>query len=422
MNRATFARAATLALILALPQRVAAQSNYLFAWSGDGDRKVSDFLAVIDADPASKGYGHVLSTLPVGAVGTMPHHTEYDFPTSGILLANGWAAGRTFVFDLRNPKTPKVAGSFSSVGPYSFPHSFARLPNGHVLGTFQGVGKAYAPPGGLVELDLNGKFVRSASAAGAGLPDTATWPYSLVVDAKHDRVLTTNTVMPIPKWLKAPPGSWTKARADSLATSQIQVWSLSGLKLLSTIVLPQPKGIKPGALSPDGYPAEPRLLPDGSIYVNTFECGLFRVTGIGDATPKVTLVHAFPLAVDKWCAVPAIVGRYWIQPVPAVGGLVALDISDPAHPVEVSRVKLGNAFMMPHWLAADSAHSRVVVTGDDMGYVLIVNVDPKTGKLSVDTRFRDERTGKVGVSLDDRTYPQGTVKKAFVHGTLFGPR
>jgi hypothetical protein len=168
--------------------------------------------------------------------------------------------------------------------------------------------------------------------------------------------------------------------------------------------------------------AEPRLLPDGSAYVNTFTCGLYRLTGIDGPSPRATLVHEFPTAPDKYCGVPALVGHYWVQTDPALPGLVALDVRDPARPVEVSRLTLAAPFTMPHWLAADANGSRVVLTGDDMGYVLVVNVDRRTGALAVDRRFRDERTGAVGVSLDGRTWPHGAVRSAFVHGTLFGPR
>src|SRR3954468_3155409 len=118
-------------LLLTSAASSAAQSSYLFAWSGDGDRKVSDFMAVIDADPGSRTYGHLVSTLPVNAIGTMPHHTEYEFPATGIMAANGWATSRTFMLDLRNPARPRVQSEFTSLGKYSFPHSFARLPNGH---------------------------------------------------------------------------------------------------------------------------------------------------------------------------------------------------------------------------------------------------------------------------------------------------
>ena len=404
-------------LALALASRAHAQSSYLFAWSGDADRKASDYLAVIDADPASKTYGKLVTTLAVGAVGTMPHHTEYEFPADGILLAIGWAASRTFVFDLRTPTAPKLLNSFSSVGAYSFPHSLARLPNGHLLGTFQGAGHAYAPPGGLVELDSHGALVRSTSAAGAGLPDTATWPYSLAVDAKHNRVITTNTTMPIPKWLEAPAGSWKKDRVDSIHTNQIQLWELSTLRLLSTISLPRPAGAK-GKYAANDFAAEPRLLPDGSMYVNTFMCGLFHVTDIDKPIPRIRQVYEFPRSPDMYCAVPVVIGHFWIQPAAGMGGLVALDIANPEKPVEVSRLVLGKQFPMAHWLGGDAKRSRVVVTGDDMGYVAIVNVDPVSGKLSLDTRFRDERTGAVGVSLDGR----GKIKRSFVHGTLFGPR
>lgn len=398
-------------------------SKYLFVWTGDGARKVSDFLVVLDADPASRAYGHVITSLPVGAVGTMPHHTEYEFPDDRMLLANGWAGSRTFVIDLRQPTAPRLAATFGSVGPYSFPHSFARLPNGHILGTFQGVGKAYAPPGGLVEMDERGAPIRSASAAGLGIGDTLAWPYSLVVDAKHDRVITTNTTMPIPRWLNAPKGSWRKDRVDSITTSQLQLWSLSGLKLLKTIALPGPAGTsRIAAYSANEFPAEPRLLPDGSVYVNTFTCGLYHLTGLDGPAPRATLVHTFPFAKDRWCAVPAVVGHYWIQTVAALPGLIALDVRNPAKPVVVSRLVLDDRFAMPHWLASDAKASRVVLTGDDMGYVVVVDVDPRTGALAIDRLFRDERTGAVGVSLSGRRWPHGAVKDAFVHGTLFGPK
>jgi hypothetical protein len=355
----------------------------------------------------------------------MPHHTEYEFPADGMLLANAWARSQTFLFDLRRPTTPGVVTSFQTAGPYAFPHSFARMPNGHVLGTFQGRGAAYAPPGGLVEIDERGTPLRSASAAGLGLADTLAWPYSLAIDAKHDRVVVTMTTMPIPEWLHAPAGSWRKSRADSVVTSQVEIWSLSRLQLLHVLALPAPAPAQAkvtGGNTANDFAAEPRLLPDGTVYVNTFSCGLYRLTGIDGTAPRAELVYEFPATAGMYCAVPAVVGQYWIQTVPALPGLIALDIRDPAHPVEVSRLTLASRFGMPHWLAADPKGSRVVLTGDDHGYVLVVDVDPRTGALAIDSTFRDERTGAVGVSLDGRTWPHGTVKKAFAHGALFGPR
>ena len=41
--------------------------------------------------------------------------------------------------------TTKLAGSFSTLGGYGYPHSFTRLANRHVLSTFQGANGVYAP-------------------------------------------------------------------------------------------------------------------------------------------------------------------------------------------------------------------------------------------------------------------------------------
>jgi hypothetical protein len=60
-------------------------SRFVFLWAGDADRTSSDFLAVVDADPRSAGYASVVATLPVGAIGTRPHHTEYAMPPGGVL-------------------------------------------------------------------------------------------------------------------------------------------------------------------------------------------------------------------------------------------------------------------------------------------------------------------------------------------------
>ena len=58
-------------------------------------------------------------------------------PANGHLLANGFGAGRTWLFDLTDPRTPKILTSFGAKGGFSHPHSFERLPNGEVLATFQ---------------------------------------------------------------------------------------------------------------------------------------------------------------------------------------------------------------------------------------------------------------------------------------------
>ena len=390
-----------------LPRASTTGASHLFVWAGDADEEDSDFLAVIDARRSEPTYGQVVATLPVGMRATMPHHTEYEFPSGDTLFANGWAAGRTFLLDLGDPLNPRLVGQFDGVESYSFPHSFARLPNGHVLAVFQARGDRYAPPGGLVELDTRGRGIRAASAATEEIDSTLTWPYSLVVLPEIDRVVTTNSDMGLP-----PFDVW-----EYHDTYHVQIWSLSDLRVLATVALPE------GEQGPYHIaPAEPRVLADGTVYVNTFSCGLYRVDGLASDRPTAAFVYAFPgsLSDKTECGVPVVHHNYWIQTVPALPGLIALDVSDPARPVEVSRLVLDETYSRPHWLAVDRAANRLVVTQDAASWVLIVDLDPNTGGLTIDETFGDDSVGRPGVDFNRTSWPHGETGGAVVHGALFG--
>jgi hypothetical protein len=393
-------------------------SRYLFVWAGDAARVSTDFLAVIDAQPSSPAYGRIVSSAPVELTGTMPHHTEYEFPKGNRLIANGWAAGRTFIFDLSDPLRPRVARKFQDRDGYSFAHSFVRLPNGHVLATFQSHGEGYAPGGGLVELDENGSVIRSASALDPAVDKDLIWPYSLAVAPQLDRVVSSSTLMGWPEWAKLPEHSWPLKKINDYDTAQVQIWRLSDLRLLNTVTLPA------DSAKHNEDPAEPRLLPDGSVYVNTFRCGLYRMKDVDGARPSAELVYTFPGGdnMHTMCAVPVVVGHYWIQTVAALPGLIALDIRNPEKPVEVSRLTLDPQFAMPHWLAADRKSDRLVITGDQGSWVLVARFDTGKGALSLDQSFREPGADKPGISFDRQQWPHGKAGRAIVHGALFGPQ
>ena len=392
-------------------------SPYLFVWAGDEARQSSDFLAVIDVNSSSPSYGRIVSTLPVGITGSMPHHSEYEFPQGNLLYANGWVAGHTFIFDLNQPLKPRIAAQFQDRAGYSFPHSFVRLPNGDVLATFQSHDGALAADGGLVELRNDGSVVRSASAVDPTVDKDLIWPYSMAVVPELDRVVSSSSPMGWPDWGKLPPGSWTLKKINDQVTSQVQVWRLSDLHLLKTVSLPNDAG------KHNQWPAEPRLLPDGSIYVNTFSCGLYRLKDVTGAQPSAQLVYTFPGgdSMHTICSVPVVVGHYWIQTVAALPGLIALDISHPEKPVEVSRLVFGSHFPMPHWLAADRKGDRLVVTGDMESWVLVARLDSNKGTLSLDQSFHEPGAGTPGISFDRQQWPHGKGGRALVHGALFGP-
>lgn len=396
---------------LALPawagEPVKPSGHYLFAWAGDVEHKGTDFLAVIDADPASPTYGQAAASVATDLPSQQVHHTEYVMPESGMLFANDHKAGRTFIFDLTDPLKPKVAASFDDMAGYAHPHSFLRLPNGHVLASFQFAGSMagghdhmrmdgapdHGSHGGLVEIDDQGKAVRSASTADPAHPDAMLAAYSLVVLPEIDRVLVTNSGM----------------RELDVNGHSFQVFRLSDLKLLKTVYL-DTGGTRYGDVNPE----EPRLGPDGSVYVQTLACGIERISDIASPTPKSELVHVF---AGSMCGVPTIVGHYLVQSVPATHSLVALDLTNPARPVEVSRLDLGEGFW-PHWTGWDAKTERLAVTGYDVNRLYLVKLDQATGALTLDTAFHDA-AGKPGFSFDDKTWPHGWKGSANPHGVVF---
>lgn len=378
--------------------------HYIFAWTSALGRDAAgregvDFLAVIDGDPASPGYGRLVATAATDQVSQNAHHTEYVMPDGGRLFANDHNAGRSFLFDLREPTRPKVATSFGDVGGYSIPHSFVRLPNGHVLASFMHSGGHDSPDGhrvgGLVELDADGRQVRAASAADPAAPNAVLMQYSLLPLPSIDRVVSTNSSM-------------KSLDADG---STFQVWRLSDLKLLGT------HPFDPG---PDlvGHtdPEEPRLGPDGSVYVQTLSCGLQRITGLDADKPQARLVYRFP---GGGCGVPTIVGRFLIQSVPSIHGIVVVDLSKPDGPVEVARLSLSET-LNAHWTGFDAKTGRLVVTGYPPGdtRLYLLNFDRKTGQVSLDRSFHDG-TGAAGFSFAPRTWPHGWTGAAAPHGVVF---
>jgi hypothetical protein len=385
---------------LAEERKSTAAGHYLFVWAGDFAQQGNDFLAVIDADPASAAYGRLLTTLATDQKTVRVHHTEYTMPASGMLFANDHDAGRTFIFDVREPLHPKIATSFTDLAGYMHPHSYVRLPNGNVLATFQ---HAHGAPnagqtgmsGGLVEIDDRGNAVRAGSSADRAFPGALLTPYGLVVLPDLDRVVVTNSSMHLD---------------DIFSGSTFQVWRLSDLKLLKTAYLD---------VGTNHYaqisPQEPRLGPDGSIFVQSLGCGIERITAVQTPAPRSQLVHTFP---GNWCGVPTIVGHYLVQSVPAVQGLIVLDIANPTQPTEVSRLKLSDAYR-PHWTAWDAKAQRLVVTSSNSpaDRLYLLKLDPASGKLSVDDAFRDQ-DGKPGFSFSERAWPHGWKGAAVPHGAV----
>ena len=380
--------------------RPLAPSEYLYLWTASADSSGPDFLAVYDVRDNAKAarYGALVTTVAVPGRGNGPHHTEHDMPADGRLFANGFRSGQSFVFDLRDPRAPRVETHFGDIAGLMHPHSFWRLPNGNLLSTFQMQhDTAGMAPGGLVELTPSATLVRSSSAnrAPASRRDR---PYSAAVLSNIDRVVVTTSDMD---------------KADS--TRNVQLWRLSDLSLQRTIELP---------LGPhfEGYrSAEPRVLSDGkTVLVSTFNCGLFLLDGLHSATPSARMVASFPRKPGTSCAVPVVAGKFYLITVPAWSAVVSLDVSDPAHPREVSRVTLGPDDV-PHWIGIEPNHRRVVITGYQAmkTRVLLATFNAQTGALALDERFRAAGSTEPGMRLENITWPHGGTGAGIPHGAVF---
>jgi hypothetical protein len=178
---------------------------------------------------------------------------------------------------------------------------------------------------------------------------------------------------------------------------------MSDLKLLQTIVLPTGSNG-----TEQNSPNEPRLLADGrTVMVGTGSCGLYRLKDIDAAQPSAELVYALG---QKACAVPIVAGHFWVIAVGSLPGLVALDLADPSHPHEASRLVL-DADWMPHWLSLAPDGRRIVITGfkNMRSKIALATIDPDSGSLAL--------TGTI--DFDRATWPHGATGAAIPHGTVF---
>jgi hypothetical protein len=373
-------------------------SDYLFVWgmeTRDPSRPMPppasmgrDFLAVFDIRPGSSHPGKLIAMLPVGTKAQMAHHTNYEMPADGRLFASDYMSGDGYEFDLRDPPRPKLLASFSDAGAYTHSHSFDRLPNGHTLATYQFKGPPDQAAGALVEFDAAGQVVRASDASDPQV-EPFIRPYSVVAVPDLDRVVTTSaSMLPTDK-----------------TSHVVQVWRLSDLKLLKSVVLPQPPHFADAVAK---SASEARLLADSkTVLVVTAGCGLYRLTDLAGSDPGAQFVYDLGY---RSCGVPTVIGHYWVQASTSGHSIVSLDVSDPSHPVHAGELFLP-AGALPHWVSHEPGGNRIAITGFGSlsTRLLFATLDPRSGALKLDRN-----------SIDfTRSWPDGWSGPAMPHGAVF---
>jgi hypothetical protein len=345
---------------------------------------------------------------------------EYWTPPRGSLLyANAHHHEANLLVDVAEPLRPAIRARLKLPAPLRFPHDFARLPSGNMLvGFLRTEGPSPVPgdklvpggPGGLAEYTADGKLLRWASAATAGL-DKPVRVYAMVPMLDIDRVVTTSAPM-----------------MEDHSADVVQVWRYSDLKLLHTIPVPPGKrtdgSLLPGA---NKYPFGPRRMSDGSVLMNAFGCGFYWLSGIASSRPVLDHVYTIqtpepprPDASRGACSIPTVVGKYWVMPVGRAHTIVVLDVSDPSAPREVSRLDTPSDFN-PHWSAKDIRSDRIIVgaeLGGEQGMYMLL-FDERSGRLAFDPAFRSA-DGRAGyIDLERQQWQHGPSGAAWAHAALF---
>jgi hypothetical protein len=378
-------------------------ARYLYVWAGTAHHHDAgtNFIAVVDVDTSSATYGKILTATPADS-GMMPHHAEYTLPAGHPFFANDFMTGRTVLVDASTPLAPRVVAAADSVPHFRQTHSFMRVGDTLVIATLQ-FGDSTLPgnPGGLAEFTAAGRLLRTASSADSAFPGARIRTYGLALVPAIDRALSTSSPMDTEK-----------------TANVIQLWRLSDLTLLRTTAMPGIAGD-----SVEYYPFEARTLADGrTVFLNTYTCGFYRITDLDRSEPKVELVYSMREPRRFGCSVPIVAGRFWVMPVAYSHVIVTLDLADPSHPVEVSRLPTDTTFF-PHWLAADPGSDRLVVTeqGDGLPRIMMLRLDRRNGRLSWDERFKEADSTAHGLSFARAGWPNGITGPAMPHAALFVP-
>ena len=248
-------------------------AKYLYIWAGHVDHHVADFLAVIDFDAESPGYGRVVNTVQLpgpGATFNEPHHMHLSadgniLGCGGLLSVLSGQPG-IFFFDTSNPREPRFLFSTSDKAS-SITDDFYPMPQGGFLVSQMGSADGDSP-GRIVEFD---RKLRQVGSWPSSHPTDGFNPHGIAVRPELNLMMTSDFILPDStlKVVEGPP----------ILRNTIRVWNLKKREIVKTIAAPDGLGTMDVKL----IPGDPR----GRAYTAGMFNGLiYLVDPIGgSATP-----------------------------------------------------------------------------------------------------------------------------------------
>jgi selenium-binding protein 1 len=324
------------------------RNRYLYIWAGDQARATADFLAVVDFDERSPGYGTLLRTVPLpgpDGAGNEPHHVGLS--SDGRVLAAGGLLSvlkgqkEVFFFDLSDPASPKFLEAADP--PLSaITDEFYPLPGGGFLVTMMG-GADGGHPGRVAEFDRHLKLIAEHPAQP---PDDGFNPHGISVRPEANLMVTSDFICPSTT-LHAVPG-------DPVLRGGVRVWDFRARRIVRSIPIP-------GA----GGTIDVRLIPrDRRMRAYTAGMAgdtLYLVeTAAGTAKPVFDFSSIAPGGWPQLMRMTADGRRLFIS-MHLAGKIVMFDTTDPEVPKVLKVLDLGPG-SGPHYIALTGDEGRLVIT------------------------------------------------------------
>jgi selenium-binding protein 1 len=372
--------------------------KYLYIWAGHVDHSIPDFLAVIDFDEDSPGYGRVVDKVPLprpGATFNEPHHMHLSadgriLGCGGLLSVLSGQPG-IFFFDMSNPGRPRFLFATAD-RKSSITDDFWPMPGGGFLVTQMGSANGDAP-GRVVEFDGN---LREIGSWPVDPPADGFNPHGISVRHDLNLMMTSDFVLP--------DSTLGVFAGEPIVRDTVRVWDYKNRKIVKTIKAPGGVGMM-----------DVKLIP-GDLRGRAYSAGMFN--GVvylidptaGTATPAFgcnDMVHLLQITRD---------GSRLLFGLFRTGQVVMLDTTDRAQPKQVAVVNLGQE-AGPHNIMLTHGDRRLVVTD----YFLVEDSFPfaSPGKVQLegDHKVHVLKVGRNSLEVDPRfqldfntAFPEGPAR------------